>query len=420
MTWIAATLAGGAVLGGTLFGSGGGQAAPDPWQTAMAQNMVNKDALTTAAQLNQVNQTGPLGSITYSGEVGSPDRTQTTTLSPEMQQLLLRQMGNTNYLADTAGQLMMNSPIKPFDPGVNPVGYMGASPSLQTSLPTSTNFTTNVNGGPIATGFDPGGMVQRNINTDFATLTKQAQDAEYAKGAQYLDPQFEQSDQALESRLAAQGITQGSPAYQQAMDNAARQKRAAYSDLRNQAITQGDALQNQLFGQSLGAGQFSNTALGQQYGMNQGLAAFQNAAQAQNFGQGVANAGLNNQAQNDTFQQNLAAGQFGNQALSQELQNALATQNFNQNLYQQKFGNEAAGQTQNINAVMALNNAQQMSPTLPGYQPIPTSTAAQAAPDLIGLAGGNYAAQQQANASNLGAIFGAVGKLGAGAISKWG
>ena len=34
-----------------------------------------------AAQFNQINQSNPWGSTTYSGEIGSPDRTQTTTLN---------------------------------------------------------------------------------------------------------------------------------------------------------------------------------------------------------------------------------------------------------------------------------------------------------------------------------------------------
>ena len=49
---------------------------------------MNKEAIREAALHNQINQVGPLGSSTWSGEIGSPDRTQTTTLSPEQQALL--------------------------------------------------------------------------------------------------------------------------------------------------------------------------------------------------------------------------------------------------------------------------------------------------------------------------------------------
>jgi hypothetical protein len=68
---------------------------PDPIQTAQAQTNINTGALQSAAQLNQINQTGPFGSVTYSGAIGSPDRTQTTTLTPGMQGVLDGQTQST-------------------------------------------------------------------------------------------------------------------------------------------------------------------------------------------------------------------------------------------------------------------------------------------------------------------------------------
>ena len=66
---------------------------PDPYETAAAQAGMNKEAIREAALHNQINQVGPLGSSTWSGEIGSPDRTQTTTLSPEQQALLQQGQG---------------------------------------------------------------------------------------------------------------------------------------------------------------------------------------------------------------------------------------------------------------------------------------------------------------------------------------
>ena len=66
---------------------------PDPYKTAAAQAGMNKEAIREAALHNQINQVGPLGSSTWSGEIGSPDRTQTTTLSPEQQALLQQGQG---------------------------------------------------------------------------------------------------------------------------------------------------------------------------------------------------------------------------------------------------------------------------------------------------------------------------------------
>ena len=62
--------------------------APDPMETARAQSMLDKEAILESAKHNQINQETPLGSVSWSGEIGSPDRTQTVTLSPEQQALL--------------------------------------------------------------------------------------------------------------------------------------------------------------------------------------------------------------------------------------------------------------------------------------------------------------------------------------------
>ena len=58
---------------------------PDPMQTARQQQVFNREAQADAAQLGQPNQVTPWGTTTYSGEIGSPDRTQTVTLNPEDQ-----------------------------------------------------------------------------------------------------------------------------------------------------------------------------------------------------------------------------------------------------------------------------------------------------------------------------------------------
>ncbi len=401
----------------------GGPSPPDPYATAQAQQGVNKDALMTAAQLNQINQTGPFGNIKYSGDIGSPDRTQTTSLDPALQKILGGQEQSTQSLTDLANSRLAGAPNSNFELGNNPAGYIDPAmgQNLQTSVPTSTDFTTGVNARPLQYGFQQGQQVQGQVNGPGTgtNAQQQAQDANYALQTQYLDPQFKQSDQQLASQLAAQGITQGSDAYNQAMDNAARQKQSAYSDARNSAIGAGNAEQNTMYGQALSSGNFANAAANQEFAQNQGQAGFYNQTQNQAFGQGATNAGLNNQAQNDTFNQNLAAGQFGNSAISNQLQNALATGTYNQGLYQQNLGNQITGRNQNINEAMAYLNGAPISPSQPTFQPIAQSTAAQAAPDLIGLAGSNYANQLKSSSSGLGSIFGAAGQIGSAAIMCW-
>lgn len=110
------------------------------------------------------------------------------------------------------------------------------------------------------------GQVQRSMNNplDFSQnqalqtpgqLQQQASNAAYQNAAQYLDPQFKQSNAQLANRLANQGITQGSEAYNNAMLNAGNAQQQAYESARNQAYIQGQQGAQQQYAQGLGTRQ---------------------------------------------------------------------------------------------------------------------------------------------------------------------
>lgn len=180
-------------------GSSSAPAAPDPAETAKAQGAVNKETALAQGALNRLNQVTPYGNVTYK-ETGydttakTPTYTQTTSLSPEQQKLfdinqaLNLQMGNT-------AQSQLNR--------------------LQTSL-------------------------SQPISYDNApALMSGADQATQAKAEQALlsriNPQLDQDRQKLEARLAAQGLSLNSEAYDKAMDSYNRQA----NDARMQATLQG-------------------------------------------------------------------------------------------------------------------------------------------------------------------------------------
>jgi len=110
------------------------------------------------------------------------------------------------------------------------------------------------------------GQVQRSMDNplDFSQnqalqtpgqLQQQASNAAYQNAAQYLDPQFKQSNAQLANRLANQGITQGSEAYNNAMLNAGNAQQQAYESARNQAYIQGQQGAQQQYAQGLGTRQ---------------------------------------------------------------------------------------------------------------------------------------------------------------------
>lgn len=190
----------------------------------------------------------------------------------------------------------------------------------------------------------------------------QAQQAAYKNATGYLDPQWQQQQQQLETQLANQGVPQNSEAWNKAMESFGRQKQFAYDQAYSAAYSRGLDAQGQLFGQGLAVNQ-------NQFGQNLAAGQFANSAQAQGFGQSLANANLQNQArsaqgneaiaamtlgnaaQGQQFGQNLAAGQFGNAAQGQQ---------FGQNLAGATFGNAAQGQQfgQNLQAAGLQNQTQ--------------------------------------------------------------
>lgn len=182
---------------------------PDPAAVGAAQTASNQATATSNAELNRVNTNTPYGSLTYSTGTpfadGTPNYTADVSLSPAEQQLLDTGNANKQSLANTAS------------------GMLGQIAS-QYSQPA-------------------------NFDSTIAPLQKQAQDAAYKSATQYLDPQFEQAQRQQDTKLANQGVVQGSNAYNEASDNLARQKQQAYEGARNNAITQGNQEQNTLFNQ---------------------------------------------------------------------------------------------------------------------------------------------------------------------------
>lgn len=233
--------------------------APDPYVTAAAQNGVNQQALMSAAQLNQINQNSPFGSLTYSGEIGSPDRTQTVSLTPELQRLLDGQTDLSQGLTDLANTRLGGAPTEAFSLDGAPDVRRAQGVNFATSFDNGGTLQSNVNADPITKSFDPGGTVQRGVNlsgvpqlrTDFENLGQEATDAAYRRNTRYMDPQFQQQEQDIRSRLAAQGITAGSDAYNREIQNFENSRQQAYDAARDSAVGQGYDLQNQLFGQSL-------------------------------------------------------------------------------------------------------------------------------------------------------------------------
>ncbi len=446
--------------------------APDPIATANAQNAVNADAIKTSAQYNQINQTNPFGSLTYTGDLGSPDRTQNTTLSPALQSLLTGQEGIAQNLTDAAGQRIQGlSDMGQFKAADNPNTYMPQSanaqlatgyntqqaqmldPSMNQGIQNSfaaptTGMVSDVQAGQIQNRLNTAGVQKIAGPNAFASQSQQAQNAAYQAQTGLLAPHEQQAQSQLQSQLAAQGIEQGTPAYNQAVNNLQQSQDLIRQQAAASAVGQGNQQQQALFGenvagsqaqfeQALQSGQFGNEAQSlafgqgttnaqlansvnqQQYNQNLGAAQFNNQAQAQQFGQGMDMAGYNLAAGQANNANNAALAQFGNQAQGQQFNQGLQLGGYNQGIYQTNQANTIQDRNQNFNEAAAFLQGSPIAPNNPTFQPTSQYQAAQAAPNAIGLAGQNYQTASQNNSSLLGSIFGAAGKLGSSWIACW-
>jgi hypothetical protein len=102
-------------------------------------------------------------------------------------------------------------------------------------------------------------------------LQQNVQNALYNNATQYLNPQFAQSDKALESRLANQGVTQGSEAYNAAMLNQSNARQQAYESARNSATGQAVGAAQGMFEQNLQNSQLKNATSAQDFASRQAL-----------------------------------------------------------------------------------------------------------------------------------------------------
>jgi len=186
--------------------------APDPYKTAAAQGNSNVQTAIGSSLLNNVNEVGPFGNLTYNQtgtqtikdaagkDVEVPQFTRTTTLDPAQQQLLDQQ--------NQAGIAMNNLGISQID-------------RLQGTLNEPFNFE---------------GIAPRQ--TDWSADRQRVEDALLSR----LEPKFQRDEEIMRTRLQNQGLTPGSEIYNNDLQNFGQAK----NDARMQAILAGGAEQDRL------------------------------------------------------------------------------------------------------------------------------------------------------------------------------
>lgn len=262
--------------------------APDPYQVAGAQTQQNRDAALYNAALNRVNTYTPLGSQEFSvtgrdPRTGAPIYEQNINLSPEAQQLFDQQQQQNLQLGNIAGG-MMDRVQGVYGQGID----TGGLPGLQGQL--------NIQGPALQGQLNTAGLPGLPGAGDLEGFRNEAESALYDRNTAYLDPRFERQEEQLRSRLANQGVVEGSEAFRNAMDDFEQSRETAFRQARNEAIAGGGAEASRMFG-------IGSQARGQLFGEALGSGAFTNQARGQAFGEAAAGAGLSNQARAQGMQE---------------------------------------------------------------------------------------------------------------------
>jgi len=249
-------------------------------QAAQANAQGNLAGALQATSANRVNQQTPFGGLQYqqtgTDAQGNPIWSANQTIAQPYQ----------NAINSLSGQIQQNF-AQPFDVSQYQNQMVGQGPQFQ-GVGQAPNLQTSVQGTGME-GWDKAtGLLMSRLN-----------------------PQIQQQNEASDAQLANQGIMPGSEAYKRAKTQIAQQQ----NDLLNQAQLAGSQVQNTMFNQNLAAGNFGNTALGQQNTMNLGNTAFNNALGQQGFANQLAGTQASNAARQANFGQGLTQYQLPTSSL---------------------------------------------------------------------------------------------------------
>ncbi len=444
--------------------------APDYLGAAQQQASSSRELTDVQNWANRPTQNTPWGSTNWSANAatdpstGKPitQWTQNTTLAPQLQGALNDQLSVQSGKSDLAEGFMgrvANEFSQPFDwNGLPKAGSLGQAPTMNASAgdySQSLQFDVNPMTQNLQTGFGMRGpqqgmnpmsnQVQRGLNTgdnpSLPQIDSSYRDTVANQLMQRMQPTHDYQQGQLETKLANQGFTQGSEAYNRALNELNQRQSMERFNALDQSGNEAQRLYNmqmgsrqQSFNEDTGAGQFANQATNQAFNQNLNSFNFGNQAQNQQYNQMMGMAGLNNQANQQAFNQNLQAAQFGNQAAGQASALDIASQNANNQAQQSQFGmNQQAANFQNqmrqqaiaeqtqrrgmsLNEMNALLSGQQVQmPQMPSFNTAQRSET----PNILGATQMGYDAQlgaYNADQAAFGNLLGAGAQLGSAAF----
>lgn len=353
---------------------------PDYAAAATAQGAANIEAANATAGLNRPNQVDRYGTQNWTMREGAdPKNPQpgdwivTNKLSDTQEGLAQQQdqiSGQYGGLAQTALGGLKDTIGTKFDAsglpqaqsldrsGMNAFGDVPMGPKNQDYSPEVNQNRARLT----AEGLRDFGHVDPTTEASRQRIT----DALYSRQTAMLDPRAKQQRDDLTSRLAAQGITEGSEAYDRAVGNQQRMEADEYNRARESAILAGGAEDSRIGNQNLGVAQFQNQTRGQEFGERGAIATMDNSNIDAIFGQGLARAGFNNDVRNTMFDQDMRSYDTNARTRGQQFGENMGITQANNQLHQNAL-QEAIQQRQlGLNEANALRTGAQVTP--PSFQ----------------------------------------------------
>ena len=338
---------------------------PDYFGAAQLQGEISKENLNTQNFANRPTINTPWGTQSWdTAAVRDPATgqvvtqwTQNTTLAPGLQQALQDQVDIQAGRSGLAGTLMDRTRAeygKPVDYSQLPGFAQANTPgSLQTGV---ADYTPG-----LQTGFSFGAPLPQIDSSYRDAVANQLMDR--------MRPTHDYQQRQLETKLANQGFTVGSEAYNRAL-NELNQRQSLE---RFNALDQSGNEAQRLFGMQMQTAQ-------QGYNQNLGAAQFQN------------------QALQNAQSMDLARMQAGNQAMAQQYGLNQSFADAQNRLRQAAIAEEMQRRGMSLNEMNALLNGQQVAmPQMPSFQPAGKAET----PDYMGALKSQYDAQLGAvNAQN--------------------
>ena len=189
--------------------------APDPVATAQAQAAANKEAVFESARVSQINEISPFGSATFSGEIGEPSRTRTTTL-PTIPQATLESQNRLAQVLSEFGE----------------------------------DFLPQITGA-LEQPFTLEGLPELPTGPNLNAAAQAVERATFERGRGLLDPGFRKQERRLNVDLVNRGLPRSGEAFRGEIKDFRTAENEALNRVALDAVRAGRSEQSRLFGVGL-------------------------------------------------------------------------------------------------------------------------------------------------------------------------